>query len=51
MTHSSILAWKFHGQRRLAGPSPGDCKEPDGTERLSTGLGAFWRLSSGGARG
>ena len=31
-THSSILAWESHGQRRLAGYSPWDCKESDATE-------------------
>ena len=28
-THSSILAWKFHGQRRLVGCSPWGHKESD----------------------
>ena len=27
---------KFHGQRTLAGYSPGDCKELDMTKRLNT---------------
>ena len=31
-THSSILAWESHGQKRLAGPSPWDHKEWDTTE-------------------
>ena len=35
-THSSILAWKFHGERSLTGWSPGGHKEPDTTERLIT---------------
>jgi len=26
-THSSILAWRIHGQRSLAGYSPCDCKQ------------------------
>ena len=26
-THSSILAWKSHGQRNLAGYSPWGCKD------------------------
>ena len=26
-THSSILAWRIHGQRSLAGYSPWGCKE------------------------
>ena len=33
-THSSILAWKSHGQRSLAGYSPWGRKESDTTERL-----------------
>ena len=33
-THSSILAWKSHGQRNLVGYSPWGCKESDMTERL-----------------
>ena len=33
-THSSLLAWKSHGQRSLAGSSPWGCKESDTTERL-----------------
>ena len=36
-THSSILAWRFHGQRSLAGYSPWGRKESDMTEWLS-----FW---------
>ena len=35
-THSSILAWRTHGQRSLTGYSPWDHKESDTTERLST---------------
>ena len=31
-THSSILAWKFHGQRSLVGYSPQGRKESDTTE-------------------
>ena len=31
-THSSILAWRFHGQRSLAGYSPWGRKESDMTE-------------------
>ena len=34
-THSSIHAWKIHGQRRLAGYCPWDRKESDRTEQLS----------------
>ena len=35
-THWSILTWRIHGQRSLAGYSPWDHKESDTTERLST---------------
>ena len=35
-THSSILAWRPHGQRRLVGYSPRGHKESDTTERLNT---------------
>jgi len=31
-THSSILAWRFNGQRSLAGYSPWDCQGLDRTE-------------------
>ena len=31
-THSSILAWRIHGQRSLEGYSPWGCKESDTTE-------------------
>ena len=31
-THSSILAWKSHGQMSLLGCSPWGCKESDMTE-------------------
>ena len=31
-THSSILAWRIHGQRSLAGYSPRVCKQSDTTE-------------------
>ena len=37
-TYSSILAWKSHGQRSLAGYSPWGCKEVAMTERLNTHL-------------
>ena len=34
-THSSVLAWKLHGQRSLVqGYSPWGCQESDTTERL-----------------
>ena len=35
-THSSILAWKIHGERSLAGYSPWGRKESGATEQLST---------------
>ena len=34
-THSSILAWRIHAQRSLAGCSPWGHKELDTTEQLS----------------
>ena len=34
-THSSILAWKSHGQKILVGYSPWGHKELDMTERLN----------------
>ena len=34
-THSSILAWRIHGQTSLAGYIPWGCKESDITELLS----------------
>ena len=33
-THSSILAWRIHGQRSLVAYSPQGCKESDTTEWL-----------------
>ena len=33
--HSSILPWKIHGQRSLAGYSPRGGKEPDTSEQLN----------------
>ena len=41
-THSSILAWRIHGQRSLVGHSPWGCNESDTTERLTLSL--FTRL-------
>ena len=32
-THSSILAWRIHGQRSLVGQSPQGCKELDTSEQ------------------
>ena len=37
-THSSILAWRIHGQRSLEGYSPTSHKESDTTERLTRTL-------------
>ena len=37
-TCSSIIAWKFHGQRSLAGYSPWGCKESDTTELINNRL-------------
>ena len=34
--HSSILPWKIHGQRSLAGYSSRGGKEPDTSEQLNT---------------
>ena len=31
-THSSIIAWRTHGQRNLAGYSPWGCTESDMTK-------------------
>ena len=39
--HSSIVAWRIHGQRRLAGCSPLGHKESDTTEH-STMITASW---------
>ena len=41
---SSILAWKFHGQRSLEGYSPWGHKESDMTEHLSTHTCAFFYI-------
>ena len=35
-THSSVLAWKFHGQRNLVSYSPWGGKESDKTEHVQT---------------
>ena len=34
-THSSVLAWRIHGQRSPVGCSSCGCKESDTTERLT----------------
>ena len=38
VTHSSILAGEFHGQRSLVGYSPWGLKELDMTEQLTLSL-------------
>ena len=38
-THSSIIAWKSHGQRSLVGYSPWDPKESDMIEHVGKGKG------------
>ena len=43
-THSSILVWNTHGQRKLAGYSSCSRKESDMTERLTVTLGIFPHL-------
>ena len=37
-THSSIPAWRIHGQRSLVGCSPWSGKESDTTEQLTLSL-------------
>ena len=34
--HSSVLTWRSHGQRSLAGYSPWGCPESNTTERAHT---------------
>ena len=34
VTHSTILAWRIHGQRSLEGCSPWGCKESDSLQRV-----------------
>jgi len=41
-THSSILDWKFHGQRILAGYSPWGHKESGHVERLSLSISIYF---------
>ena len=43
-THSSILAWRIHGQRSLVGYSPWGHKESDMTERLTLSLSQVGRV-------
>ena len=38
-THSSVFAWRIHGQRSLVGYSPWGCKELDMSEQLIFSLG------------
>ena len=40
-THSSILAWRFHGQRSLAGYDPWGRKESDVTESSESARDGF----------
>ena len=40
-THSSILAWRIHGQGSLAGYSPWGRKESDMTEQLTLSFTLF----------
>ena len=40
-THSSILAWRIHGQRSLVGYSPWGGKESDTTELLTLSLSFY----------
>ena len=40
-THSSILAWRIHGQKSLIGYSPRGCKESDTTEWLLSFLSSM----------
>ena len=37
-THSSILAWRIHGQRSLVGCNPWGFKELETTEQLTVSL-------------
>ena len=41
-THSSILAWRFHGQRSPVGYGLSGCKESDTTEQLT--LSPFFQV-------
>ena len=40
--HSSILAWRIHGQRSLAGCNPWGPKESDTNEQLTLSLLGFF---------
>ena len=40
--HSSILAWRIHGQRSLAGYNPWGPQESDTNERLTLSLLGFF---------
>ena len=51
-THTNILAWKIHGQRRLVGYSPWGCRESDTTEVTEQGweqkgFPTFWMIKVG----
>ena len=43
-THSSILAWKIHGQRSLADYSPRGHKESDVTAHMHHALHIIYRI-------
>ena len=43
-THSSILAWGIHGQRRLAGYSPQGHRQSDTTEATEQAQAKSFRL-------
>ena len=47
-THSSVLAWRTHGQRSLAGYRPPGLTESDRTERTAYILLPFSGGSGGG---
>ena len=39
--HSSILAWRIHGQRSLVGCSPWGCQESNIPDRLTLSLSGY----------
>ena len=43
-THSTVLAWEFHGQRSLVPYSPWGCQESDMTEQLTHIRNTFFSL-------
>ena len=44
--HSSVPAWRFHGQRSWMGYSPWDPRELDSTKRLTHTQTIVWSLGS-----